>query len=141
MGFIVEKEFECKGFKCVVIFGDHGTRCGYVAVPEGHAVYSKGYDDLYDTSLHDVHGGLTYAGSGGHPIGENTDKLWWLGFDCAHCGDGKDLEKFKEHFPNMYKMYSGAGLFSAFDGETIKTLEYVEKECTALAIMLHKMES
>ena len=42
--------------------------------------------DLY----FNVHGSLTYSGDndGTYPVESN---LWWLGFDCGHYGDGRDL--------------------------------------------------
>ena len=34
--YIVEREFEHAGYKCVVAFGAIGHRCGYVGVPKIH---------------------------------------------------------------------------------------------------------
>ncbi len=88
-------------------------RCGYVGVPQLHPLYGVDYmaevilplqkDDLRvferkykefaitkhgilsPLSIFDVHGGLTYSGSGHYPV---LSKEWWFGFDCTHLGDG-----------------------------------------------------
>ena len=45
--YIVESDFEYKGYRCVVIFGNTLYRCGYVGLPEGHPLYGKhGWDHL-----------------------------------------------------------------------------------------------
>ena len=45
MSFYKETEFESNGYNCIVIFGVHGYRCGYVGVPEGHPLYRKEYNE------------------------------------------------------------------------------------------------
>lgn len=50
--------------------------CGYVALPEGHALFGKSYDDLTHIA---VHGGLTFS--------QKVGELWVLGFDTAHIDD------------------------------------------------------
>jgi len=71
----------------------------------------------------DVHGGLTYAdGSANYPV-DNSDNLWWFGFDCAHYRDAPI-----EPGPNDYN-----------DPEaSVKTLEYVMTECENLAKGIQK---
>lgn len=72
-------------------------------------VFSYGLGD-HKTSMDlvlSVHGGVTYADS--DPLKE--DKMWWIGFDCAHCDDKTSFN------PN--------GVF--------RTLEYVMRECEDLA--------
>lgn len=39
--YIVEREFEHVGYKCVVIFGNMAHRCGYVGIPKNHTLYGK----------------------------------------------------------------------------------------------------
>lgn len=79
------------GLPCLIRRGPHGALCGYVGVPDGHPAFERHYDYV-DV---DVHGGLTYAdfcSESEHGIchvvepGE-PDRVWWLGFDCAHSGD------------------------------------------------------
>jgi hypothetical protein len=78
-----------------------GNWCGYVAVTEGHPFYGKDYNEVYrlrgDDYL-DVHGGLTYSDFCMQTDDESRfvchvphpgrpEKVWWLGFDCAHAWD------------------------------------------------------
>lgn len=104
-------------------------------------------DDEDDNSMRmdcyfDVHGGITYSGGGlnsKYPIESN---LWWIGFDCAHCDDGKDLDlayqyeliplEQKEAIQQIENMYPTYG--------TIRTLEYVEQECKNLIDQICKLK-
>lgn len=81
---------ELPGLVCLAARGPSGSWCGYVAVPPGHPLHGKGYEDVSCS----VHGGLTFADRcqpGGlicHvPAPGEPDDVWWLGFDCAHGGD------------------------------------------------------
>lgn len=75
---------------CLIVRGPSGALCGYVAVPPGHPWHGKDHVDA------DVHGSITYTEkcqAGGHichvpQLGESDD-VWWVGFDCAHSGDGQ----------------------------------------------------
>jgi hypothetical protein len=117
MSYDVETVFEHDGKLCVVteIYGWH--RCGYVGVPETSPLYGKEYDDnitgleinmndvvfgkqslwailAWDGEtksleiIIDVHGGITYSGSGAsdYPIDAGTP-TWWFGFVCGHYDD------------------------------------------------------
>lgn len=94
---MVIKEFDYKGFNCFIkkismnqltrLFvglGDFGGNpngwlCGYVALPKGHPLHGKGYDEI-DDKINDVaHFGLTYS--------ELEGDDWVIGFDCNHAGD------------------------------------------------------
>ena len=55
--------------------------CGYVGLSKGHQYYGKNYNDIPIT----VYGGLTYSGYWDNS--NNRDKLWFIGFDCAHLDD------------------------------------------------------
>lgn len=133
--YIIEREFEHAGYKCVVIFGSIGHRCGYVGIPKNHPLYGKDYIDYLEIKKADVvdrevsgifsllgacldederirieayfqcHGGITFADGG-----ENTDypiesDLWWFGFDCGHAGDKADLKYAIEKFPDRKEEY------------------------------------
>lgn len=96
-----------------------GHWCGYVAVAPGHPAYKKHYDGV-DVN---VHGGLTYSaecsGEICHvPLPGEPDNVWWLGFDCAHCGD------------------MSPGYKSSFGGESYRALAYVKGQCADLAKQL-----
>lgn len=84
---------EATGLPCLIVRGPHGALCGYAGVPAGHPFFGVSYHDVPA----EVHGGLTFAdhcrpGKGEHGIchaveeGED-DRVWWLGFDCAHAWD------------------------------------------------------
>lgn len=102
------------GLPCLIVRGPSGALCGYVGVVEGHPFFGRGYstcaaktkcsDDSWcehaPSAVLEVHGGITFAdpcqphgeGEEGRGIchvpgpGE-PDRVWWLGFDCAHSGD------------------------------------------------------
>mgnify|MGYP007010818712 CR=1 FL=1 len=52
--YIVENEFDHDGYKCVVIFGASGYRCGYVGVPKSHPLYGKKYSDYLKINKRDI---------------------------------------------------------------------------------------
>jgi len=112
-----------EGYEWEVTCNRIGYRCGYVRVPQGHPWHGKGYDDVRtaDGDWPEVHGGLTFAepdtdcGKGGE------DSAWWLGFDCAHCGDAPDPE------------LPGYNARMAIGDGTVKTTSYVAAECRRLA--------
>lgn len=142
MSYIVEKEFDYNGFKCVVVMQSTGHRCGYVGVPMSHLLYGHDYDDylgLRKSSSGDkgidkvcpvvqrvfssddlisiegyfsVHGGITYAGGGQNSEYPIKSNLWWFGFDCAHWGDAKD--------------YEAAKILFADNEDALKNIEYCE---------------
>jgi hypothetical protein len=114
------------GLPCLVKRNHMGVLCGYVGVAEGHPWYLKHYSDV----MASVHGGLTYSAFCTSDIIESEgichvpgpgepDKVWWLGFDCAHYMDIK---------PNMIK-YPGYADGTA----TYKSVSFVKKECASLA--------
>jgi hypothetical protein len=128
--YVVEREFEHLGYKCVVIFGAIGHRCGYVGVPKNHPLYGKNYSDYLEIKKEDLksreisgvfpllgtcfdkderirieayfqcHGGITYAGGGEHSSYPIESDLWRFGFDCGHYGDARELKLAYEKFPN-----------------------------------------
>ena len=130
MSYKVESDFEFKGCRCVVVFASMGHRCGYVGLPKEHICEGKDYDEI-DVS---VHGGLTYAGQGNkYPVDDNRS---WIGFDCAHYRDAKDLDLVKElneehtytTIADMERMYPIGGI--------IRNTEYVERELIELVKQL-----
>ena len=122
--YIIESEKEYKGLKYVVIFHAMGHRCGYVGTE--NFICEQGDDNFY------AHGGITYSKNLNHyPIGSD---LHWIGFDCHHVGDAKDVElmhqyglisdEMKEHLELVENLLPIGG--------TIRTLDYVEQECRNL---------
>ena len=106
---------ESTGYPCrIVRHGDLGHLCGYVGVPPDHPAFENNYDDV-DV---ECHGGLTYDNF--------SQRVWWLGFDCAH---------FRDISPGRALRFSAAE-----SGASYKTLSYVESECRKLAKQLKELE-
>ena len=146
----IETKNKYKDYTYLVIALPMGHRCGYVKIPTKSKLYKVSYQDDLGLSqrvlnhktlgkrgvislfcwdgkkvamelLFDVHGGITFSGKLRDING------WWIGFDCAHAGDARDLSimdkkhlKFEREFP----LHLG--------GEEIRTKEYVEQECKNL---------
>lgn len=121
---------EATGLPCLAVRNEWGGHwCGYVGVSEGHKLFKKHYDDA-DI---EVHGGLTYSEfcapgdeceSVCHvPEPDETDHVWWLGFDCMHhmdCGPAHESRHPTPHtIPQVYR-----------------DLGYVEEQCRLLAKQL-----
>lgn len=98
---------------CLIVRGPSGALCGYVGVPEGHPCFQKDYDSI-DV---DCHGGLTFADlcreaddPGRHICHEKecaaNDKVWWLGFDCAHAWDVAPKYDHSFGYDSMYRSFS-----------------------------------
>lgn len=121
-------EFRHHGFVCLIKRGPMGQWCGYVALPPGHPLHGKSYDDC--DSRFDVHGGLTYAGKCDLDIGichepepGESDDVWWLGFDCGHCFD---------IIPEMAEQYD----IHLIPGQVYRDQAYVTAETQSLAEQL-----
>jgi len=87
--------------------------------------------------LFDVHGGITYSSSGNYPM-PSYERIWWFGFDCAHSEDGKDWAARKRMLrPKDYeRLWDVESRFPLLSQGTIRSKEYVERECKNLAQQL-----
>lgn len=131
--WVVEKDFEVLGYRCVIVGQRAGHRCGYIGVPKEHKLYGLNYSEVHDAYNIEVHWGLTYSeGSGNYPV--PAEGLWWLGFDCAHVDDKADVElmgQFEDnekaiaHYLRMEHMFPTGGI--------IRTEEFVEEQLINLA--------
>lgn len=133
---------EATGLPCLVKRSHaSGALCGYVGVPEGHPWFSVGYGALEeDGNAPEVHGGLTYADfcqEGPEeltvchvPAPGEPDRVWWLGFDCAHAWDLMPAMKARERTYGMPD-YPGLGIEDKY-----RTVEYVKAECASLAAQI-----
>lgn len=124
---------ETTGLVCLAVRNRHGGHwCGYVGVTEGHQFFGVDYSDTYGKAHIDVHGGLTYAdfcqeqddehGICHTPEPGQPERVWWLGFDCAHCGDVSPGFRSFRGTHGTYEIY--------------RRLVYVKDECASLARQL-----
>ena len=80
-------------------------------------------------------------------FGQNDIDTWWIGFDCAHYGDGYDIEKAKELFANdeqvmkQLTVLEQTGYFSVCEEDQVRTLDYVEENCRSIVDQLIQLES
>lgn len=87
-----------------------------------------------------VHGGVTYSNGGSNSKYPVESDLWWFGFDCAHCNDGKDYKtalKYGLITKEAYTYLTELDKMYPVD-ETIRTQEYVENQCKNFAEQLLK---
>lgn len=129
---ILEKSFEYRGYKCVVLMTEMGHRCGYVGIPKENSLYNKYYDEL--NKYIGCHGGLTYSSSELHCV--NDKDMWWIGFDCAHIDDRPDFETAKQMFKDNKKVIKSLETIEEVMEETtiykvgtVKTLDFCEAQC------------
>ena len=84
------------------------------------------------------HGGITYSGGGENSTYPIDSNLWWFGFDCAHYGDGKDLDLAIETFPEFAQQNAMTkaieDMYPTY--EIVRSTEYVVDNCKELADQL-----
>lgn len=133
----VQWQDEETGLPCLAVrHPSSGHWCGYVGVDESHPLFNIGYSygDNSPDSILEVHGGITFTDfcqEDGKEYGichiaapGEPDKIWWLGFDCAHAGDMS---------PATGSLFVG---FEFANRDSYKTLEYVKSQCRELAKQL-----
>lgn len=135
--YVVESDFICGNFRCVVIFnGRTGNRCGYVGIPKDHRLAGAEYDAVDE--LIDVHMGFTYSGDGGdYPV---ESDLCWIGFDCAHYGDAQDWDAWEKYFPETYRQWKDHNLLHRWPDDVIRTQRFCEDQCRYIVRQLLEME-
>lgn len=129
---------EIGGYEYEIVHNGNGYRCGYIKVLPGHPWFAKSYDDI----LADAHGGLTFARYGKACPGDHDENAeWWVGFDCAHAGDGIDyaLDKYGKldrvraiHEQVALEMGHDFPGYNRGDHEYIKDTDYVRAQCASL---------
>lgn len=122
-------EFKSHGFPCIMHRNHFGAWCGYVGVPETHPWYGK--NESHDTfESVEVHGGVTYGdecqGEICHkPKEGESDKVWWVGFDCMHIGD---------YAPNHPDQFVGLSIMmGGLKKIYYRDMDFVSKQCAKLA--------
>lgn len=131
----VQWQDEATGLPCLAVRNHSGAWCGYVGVAEGHPAFGKDYSDVSqaDGEYIEVHGGLTFSDFCADTKDEaegichvaapgEPDRVWWLGFDCAHYLDLTPGDAARGY------SWSGEG--------TYRTLDYVKRQCLLLAAQL-----
>lgn len=121
---------EDTGLLCLIVRNLYGHLCGYVGVADGHPAFRRDYISV-DVR---VHGGLTYSdfcfeapdhtGVCHIPDAGEPERVWWLGFDCAHPGD------LCPAIPERWNPYSR---------DVYRDLAYVKSEIRELAGQLAAM--
>lgn len=87
------------------------------------AALTSEQDNIRMDLLFDVHGSITFSGKG---KGLKMNKPgWWIGFDCGHCDDAKDISIMDKHNIKIEERFH-------HDYGIIRTKEYVEQECKNL---------
>jgi len=115
------------GYKCTVWrHPTFGHLNGYVAIPKGHLMHGKHYDDV--PLEVGVHGGLTYA-----DLDKETDE-WVLGFDCGHGGDISP--KLLANMMTYAEGYAPELVEYRLREEKYRTFEWVKAEVHSLARQL-----
>ncbi len=146
--FIVEKDFESCGYRCVVIKGiacDNGYgghRCGYVGVPDTHPLWGKCYNDKCNVPK------STATINASDPIGtmiaamEDSEYLS-IGY-AAYVHGGVTYSDGDGEYPVEAKDVWWFGFdcnhYSDRDEEGGKSLDFCVGECEKLASFLKQQE-
>ena len=103
---------------------------------------------IYDLEYVFCHVRVTYSKPFLHDC--DDDDTWWIGFDCAHCFDGYDIETAELYFgeePDFKKMFKIMGDYwrelnnnpdckicslAYVKDECKKLIDHIEKECCGL---------
>lgn len=162
MKFTLAKEFVYKGYNCYIVNSSGGWRNGYVEIPKDSLFFGKNYTDKLPISksvldnepvgkrnpisifcyngeditmdiLFNVHGGITFADDGLGCVDKKD--AWFIGFDCNHLGDAKDVSIMDEQGEKFHKE------FGNFADDIIRTEEYVEEELKSLVDQIIKYNS
>lgn len=115
------------GYKCTVWrHGTLGHLNGYVAIPKGHPLHGKSYDDDVGAGI-DVHGWLTYSDE------DKETGEWVFGFDCSHAGD------FSPKLVATLMEYTETDI-SYHMQDTYRTFAWVKEEVCSLARQLKLLD-
>jgi hypothetical protein len=164
--YTIEKDWEYKGLRCVVIAAEVGHRCGYVGVPKEHILFKVDYrspvpDSLQcakDKVLEEPVGKRSIVDvvcAAANPLGLHVGVLFNVHGGITYSGDGNypvdsDLWWFGfdcGHYGDMKdqsimsRKYLDKELeYEFITGGVVRTLEYCVKECESLAEQLIAIE-
>lgn len=99
--FIKENDWLFKGLPDSYRIISTGWGNGYVAIPPGHFLHGKNYNEIDDIICIDVHGGLTFSAhyddcKTWKEVTEEYEDYWIIGFDTAHLNDNS-IQHNKEY--------------------------------------------
>ena len=117
---------EHQGLTYAVVSNGIGYLCGYALCERGTALYGE-YHNARILDRIKVHGGLSFSGKRNHSGVEG----WWLGFDCAHVGDGFSEEYCDENYLEALSS-SARTMRDLCDWSVVRDLNYVTDECKSL---------
>lgn len=132
------------GFEWVVVHNDIGYRCGYLRVEPGHPWYETRGDARNPYASNDtidlaVHGGVTFGKHGKACDTHGPEAEFWLGWDYAHGGDGRDpslpngvIDRMR--YAQSFSVLGGIGINKDMAdpsgrGEHVWSQEEVEAQC------------
>ncbi len=125
-------EFTHAGYSCLLSRNFSLLNwCGYVGISKSHPYYQMDELDL------NVHGGVTYSSLCSeiicHFSDNESEPLFWLGFDCAHCDDlVPKMLQFMD-YPKHALLFGRSSNY--------KNVDYVMHEVKYLAEQLREIEN
>lgn len=128
---VEERVFTYKGLPCVIMFMPLGYRCGYVGIPKDKKVDSKKIV---------CHGDITYEGKLCDSRGKRLHQ-WdgsWIGFDCAHSWDGRDMQATRKYFKDNMLLIETVERISKRFSAPYKTVPFCVAECKSIVDQLIK---
>lgn len=134
---VQEANFEYKGFPCIIRFLPDGYRCGYVGIPENRKAELK-----IDTDSIQCHGLINYEENTLPDSDENG--FYWIGFDCGHACDGRDIITAKKLFADneealkYIQRQEKWGGFELYENYPPVTLEKCIEECKSIVAQIIK---
>lgn len=123
----------CKNHLYAVVLQCSGHYCGYVCLNDDENTIFCNAEKLID-----CHGGITFisreSGDWVLPRGK------WIGFDCAHSGDGIDIYAVKKIFGKEAAEYAESYHF-ATENEKVFTPRIVAKMCKNIVYQIEKLKT
>lgn len=120
-----------KDYLYAVVLQNAGHYCGYVCLKEDENTIFDNAEELID-----CHGGVTFVSR------ENGEwvlpKGNWIGFDCAHCGDGIDLYAVEKIFGKEVAEEAKSYHFPT-ENERVFTPKIVAKMCKDIISQIKKL--
>lgn len=133
-------EWRFNGMPCLIVRSAvTGAWCGYAGVAKGHPVYGVPWGDLPPLS---VHRGVNFADHCYGPVchvpapGE-TEDVYWIGFDCAHCLDAVPMTGVIDSLLGSRRKQVRRTFLK---GETYRDVAYVRAAVERLAAQLAEMK-